>query len=77
MKKILNDPYLGYTYYLVGSFPSEEVENVSFGFARLQWWINSYSSFISEIKYNNSNMTGNDLKLNNGINIFYPSKSAL
>ena len=76
-KNLLNDPYIGYTDYLSGPFPSGEVEKVSFGSARFQWWVNPFSSVISEIKYNNSNMLGNDLEFNIGIDIFYPFKSVL
>ena len=76
-KNLLDDPYLGYTNYLAGQFPSGAIEDVSFASARLQWWIKSNFSFISEIKYNNSNMTGNDLELNIGIDVFYPFKSVL
>jgi len=76
-KNLLNEPYRGYTDYLDSQFPSGAVEKVSFGFGRLQWWVNSYFSVITEIKYNNSNMFENDLELNIGIDIFYPVNTAL
>ena len=76
-KNFMNNPYIGYTDYLVGPFPSGVVERVSFASGRLQWWINPNFSVISEIKYDNSNMTGKDLEFNIGIDIFYPFKSVL
>ncbi len=76
-KNLINNPYIGYIDYLVGPFPSGVVERVSFASGRLQWWINPNVSVISEIKYDNSNMTGKDLELNIGIDIFYPIKSVL
>ena len=74
---LLNNPYSGYTDYADGPFPSGVVEKISFGFGRIQWWVNSYLSVISDLRYNNSNMFGNNIQLNIGIDIFYPLKMIL
>ena len=68
---ILTNPYKGYTEYLSGPFPSGLVENVSFGFARFQWWMNSYFSVIAEMKHSSSNIFGKNSELSIGIDIFY------
>ena len=68
---ILTNPYKGYTEYLSGPFPSGLVENVSFGFARFQWWMNSYFSVIAEMKHSSSNIFGKNSEFSIGIDIFY------
>ena len=73
----VNNAYSGYTDYSDGPFPSGMVENVYFGSSRLQWWVNSYFSVITNLRYNNSNLDGNNLELNIGIDIFYPFNTTL
>ena len=68
---ILTNPYGGYTEYLAGPFPSGLVENVSFGFARFQWWMSSYFSVIAEIKHSSSNKLGKNFEWIFGFDIFY------
>ena len=65
-------PYIGYTHYLKGPFPSGVVENKTFFTWTLQWWWKHNVSFLSEVKYFNSNMNNRELELKIGADIFFP-----
>ena len=67
----MTNPYRGYTEYLAGPFPSGLVENVSFGFARFQWWMSSSLSVIAEMKHSSSNKLGKNFEWIIGFDIYY------
>ena len=75
-KNIYNNPYLGYTDYLDGPFPSGNVEQINFGQATIQWWWKPNLSFFGQIYYN-SNLPEKNLEFNIGVDIFYALNAIL
>ena len=67
----INNLYGAYIDYSDGPFPSGDVENIDFISFKCQWWLKTNMSLFSEISYNKSNKTGDNIKGNLGIDIYY------
>ena len=67
----INNLYGAYIDYLDRPFPSGDVENIDFISFKCQWWFKTYILLFSEISYNKSNKTGNNISGNLGIDIYY------
>ena len=67
----INNLYGAYIDYLDGPFPSGDVEDIDFLSFKSQWWLKTNMSIFSEISYNKSNKTGNNINGNLGIDIYY------
>ena len=67
----INNLYGAYIDYLDRPFPSGDVENIDFISFKCQWWLKTNMSLFSEISYNKSNKTGDNINGNLGIDIYY------
>ena len=67
----INNLYEPYVDYLDGLFPSGDIESIDFISFKCRWWLRTNMSIISEIAYNKSDKTGNNVKGNFGIDFYY------
>jgi len=67
----IQNPYRAYIDYLDRPFPSGAVENIKFISFKCQWWLKTNMSLFSEISYNKSDKTGDNINGNLGIDLYY------
>ena len=67
----INNLYEPYIDYLDRPFPSGDVENIDFISFKCHWWLKTNMSIFSEINFNKSNKTGDNIKSNLGIDLYY------
>ena len=75
-KNIYNNPYIGYTDYLDGPFPSGNVEQINFGKMTIQWWWETNLSLFGQIYYDSS-LPEKNLEFNIGVDMFYSLNTIL
>ena len=71
-ESIINNPYESYSDYLVGNFPSGQVNDVSYLSGRIQYWFKSNISIISSLEWSESTANGRKFQFNLGFDVFYP-----
>ena len=70
-KNFINNLYAPYKDYLDESFPSGDVENITFMSSKVQWWWRPNIAIIGQFKYNSSDKLGVKKEGNIGIDIYY------
>ena len=68
---IINNLYGAYVDYIDRPFPSGDVEDIDFISFKCQWWLKTNMSIFSEISYDKSNKTGDNINSNLGIDLYY------